>query len=104
MSLKERDVRKEEEESIRRQYKARRDRQLLAISFAVILLLFLTLIYRRPDLLGEMRKDAIVSGQVFVIVGFFVYSFLNWRCPSCGRYMGNDIFRRTCKRCRCRYW
>jgi hypothetical protein len=38
--------------------------------------------------------------QIVLISAFIVFSAFNWRCPSCKKYLGNDISRRICKHCR----
>jgi hypothetical protein len=40
--------------------------------------------------------------QIVLISAFIVFSAFNWRCPSCKKYLGNDISRRICKHCRIR--
>jgi len=34
-----------------------------------------------------------------VILSFFGFSLLNWRCPSCGAYLGQRLNPRECKAC-----
>lgn len=46
-----------------------------------------------------------LSDQVFlvvvgvVILGFFLFSLVNWRCPSCGAYLGQRLNPRACNAC-----
>jgi len=77
----------------------RRSRQHIAIAAALFLLLFLGLLFTRPNLLGEFSKDTIISAQLAVIAAFIGFSAYNWRCPSCNKYMGSDINRVICKQC-----
>ena len=34
-----------------------------------------------------------------VILGFFGFSLVNWRCPSCGAYLGQRLNPRECNTC-----
>jgi len=34
-----------------------------------------------------------------VILGFFGFSLINWRCPSCGAYFGQRLNPRECRAC-----
>ena len=39
----------------------------------------------------------VVAGAV--ILGFFGFSLVNWRCPSCGAYLGQRLNPRECNAC-----
>jgi hypothetical protein len=80
-------------------FKLRQSRQSLAIGVTLLLLLFLALLYKRPDLFGQFSKDIIVTTQILLIAAFIGFSAFNWRCPSCKKYLGNNIIRRICKHC-----
>jgi len=86
-------------EDIMRDFGLRRSRQHLSIAATLFLLSFLTLLYSRPNLLGEFSKDTIIAAQLVVIAAFIGFSAYNWRCPSCNKYLGGDINRRRCKQC-----
>jgi len=90
---------KKDNKEIMRVFGLRRDRQLLAIGMALFLLVFLALIPNRPDLLGEFSKSTIAGIQLVVIIGFICFSVFNWRCPSCNKYLGHNIYRRICNHC-----
>jgi hypothetical protein len=84
---------------IMRDFGLRKDRQFLAIAATLVLLLFLVLLHKHPDLIGEFSKDTIFAAQIVLIAAFIGFSALNWRCPSCKKYLGNDINKRICKHC-----
>ncbi|TAN42867.1 MAG: hypothetical protein EPN22_11670 [Nitrospirae bacterium] len=77
----------------------RRGRQLLAVGVALFLVFFLAMLYKRPTVLGEFSKDAVFGAQVIVIAAFIGFSRVNWRCPSCNKYLGNDLSRPACRKC-----
>lgn len=80
-------------------FKLRQSRQFLAIAITLSLVIFFTLVYRRPDIFGNFPKDIIFAAQVVSIAVFIGFSFFNWRCPSCNKYLGADINRLICRRC-----
>ncbi|MFZ3137044.1 MAG: hypothetical protein WA126_06600 [Thermodesulfovibrionales bacterium] len=95
---------KKDQQDIMQDFKLRQSRQFLAIALTLLLLILLTLLYKRPDVFGEFPKDTIFGAQIILIAAFAVYSALNWRCPSCNKYLGNNINRRICKKCGTRLW
>ena len=40
-------------------------------------------------------------GVVFfaLVVGVLIFSFRNWRCPACNRYLGRTMSPRFCPKC-----
>lgn len=83
------------------EFEVRRQRQHFAIAASLFLVLFLVLIYKRP-LLGEISKNTIFGAQIIVISTFIGFTNFNWRCPSCNKFLGNDIGMRICRKCRTR--
>ncbi len=84
---------------IMQDFGVRRARQLLATGVALFLVLFLAMLYSRTTVLGEFSKNAIFGAQAIVIAVFVGFSSVNWRCPSCNKYLGNDMNRRVCRKC-----
>ena len=84
---------------IMQNFKLRQGRQLLAIAVALMLILFLALLHNRPDLFGQLPKNAILALQLIVIAAFIVFSSANWRCPACKKYLGGDVYRIRCRKC-----
>lgn len=77
----------------------RQSRQLFAIAIALLLLVFLVLVHKRPDLFGEVPKRDIAVGQLITIAAFIGFSSWNWRCPSCKHYLGKHIIKDRCRHC-----
>jgi hypothetical protein len=77
----------------------RRGRQLLAIGVALCLVFFLAMLHKSPTILGEFSKNTLFGAQVIVIAVVIGFSSFNWRCPSCNKYMGNDVGMRICRKC-----
>jgi hypothetical protein len=92
-------MQKRDNKQIVQNFKLRQSRQFFAIAATLLLLLFLTLLYKRSDLFGELSKDTIFTAQILCIALFIGFSAINWRCPSCDKYLGSNINRRICKKC-----
>jgi hypothetical protein len=90
---------KKDGRQIMQDFAVRRGRQLLAIGVALFLVLFLAMLHKRPTVLGEFSRNTIFGAQIIVIAVFIGFSSLNWRCPSCNKYLGNDMNRRVCRKC-----
>jgi len=82
-----------------RDFNIRRRRQLLAIGVALFLVLFLALLYKYP-VLGELSKNTVFGAQVIVIGAFIGFTSMNWKCPSCNKFLGHDIDLHICRKCR----
>jgi SNF family Na+-dependent transporter len=90
---------KKDTQKIMRDFAVRRTRQIIAIAAAVVLVLLLSVLYKYPDLLGAFSKNILVPVQVLLILAFINFTAYNWQCPSCKKYLGNDLNRRVCKQC-----
>ena len=90
---------KKDRNRIVQDFRALQSRQFIAIAAALFLVLLAGVIHRRPDLFGEFSKSTLFGAQVAVIAAFIGFTGFNWRCPSCTKYLGNDINRHICKKC-----
>ena len=91
--------RKDDKERIKREYRARQTRQIIAMTVALFLVLLAAVIYRRPDLFGEFNRGSLFAAQAITIATFFGFTSWNWRCPACSSYLSSDIHRSRCKKC-----
>ncbi len=82
------------------EFEKRRRRQLM-VSIPAILLVVGGLVLRRTDLLDGYNIPMNIFGPAFlgVIVLMLGFSFYNWRCPGCKKYLGREISPRFCHRC-----
>ncbi|MBI4848809.1 MAG: hypothetical protein HY808_09585 [Nitrospirae bacterium] len=92
-------MQKRDDKQITREFWLRQGRQILAIAVALFLVLLLAVVYKRHDLFGEYPKNTLVAAQLVVITAFIGFTALNWRCPSCKKYLGKDIHKRVCRHC-----
>ena len=99
---KQKAMQKNYDNQITREFWQRRGRQILAIAVALFLVLFLAVVYKRHDLFREYSGNTLIATQLVVITAFIGFTAFNWRCPSCKKYLGNDINKRACRHCRTR--
>jgi hypothetical protein len=90
---------KRDNQQIMKDFQVRQNRQLLALAITLLLLLFFVLVYKHPDIFGEISKNTIFAAQILTIAAFIGFSAVNWRCPACNKYLGSDIHRRACRKC-----
>jgi uncharacterized membrane protein len=95
-------MQKKDDEQIKRDFWLRQGRQLLAIAAALFLVLLMAVVHKRHDLFGEYSKNTLVAAQLVIIAAFIVFTAFNWRCPSCKKYLGKDIYKRACRHCKTR--
>lgn len=90
----------QEKDIIIKKFSQIKKRQLIMVVPVLLALLLLFVQSGNPDyaLLG-------VSGSLLgilalaVIFGVLVFSFINWRCPSCRAYLGKGLGPKFCPKC-----
>ena len=92
-------MQKKDDMQTKKDFRMRQSRQFLIIAIALLLIVILTVIHKRQDLFGDFSKHTILRLQLLVIAAFIGFSAVNWRCPSCKKYLGQDINRRVCRKC-----
>lgn len=87
-----------------RRFRHRRSRQLAAIAAVIVLLVSILWKMNHPGVLtGEISRTVALFLEGALIAAFLFYSAYNWRCPSCGRYLGGDISPSRCRACGIRF-
>lgn len=84
----------------RRQFGIRRKRQiLLAAPLVALIVGFVALTDERSG--SVMGLPLSVAGPAFLVlmVAAVVFSFKNWRCPACDRYLGKGMNPHFCPKC-----
>jgi hypothetical protein len=81
-------------------YATRRRNQLMVSVplVAVIILVVVTEDRAAGTILGLSRQ---VVGPIFlaIVAAGLLYSFRNWRCPACDKYLGRGFNPRHCQNC-----
>lgn len=83
-----------------REFEKRRRRQLLVL-IPVVVAIVAGIAARETDVLEQLGISMDTFGPAFfgVIMVMLGYSFYNWRCPQCRKYLGRDISPRYCTKC-----
>ena len=79
---------------ITEEFKKRRKRQIIATIPFIIGLLFILV-------LGSTSVSGVIPGAAFLIyvIGMILFSFKNWKCPGCNKYLGKGMNPRFCQKC-----
>ena len=90
----------EQETEFKRLFSVRRRRQmfLAASLFPMVIAAAMLRSSARQELFG-IRPSMWGPGFLLLIVGALVFSFRNWRCPACDRYLGRRLNPRFCSKC-----
>jgi hypothetical protein len=92
-------MKKKDETAIKQQFRARQNRQIVAIAAALFTVMLGAVLHKRPDLFGAISGQTLFGLQAVSIVAFLGYTAYNWRCPSCNKYLGGNINRLNCGKC-----
>jgi hypothetical protein len=84
---------------ISEEFKRKRTRQIMAVGpFVLAFIALLSVEHSSSGIFGLPRN--IVLGIAFaLIISVLIFSFLNWRCPSCNKYLGKAINPKFCSKC-----
>lgn len=77
----------------------RRKQRLLAVP---LIALFIGFAVVRDRNQGELFGFSVaVWGPIFVLLvaGAVIFSFVNWKCPACNRYLGKSANPTFCSKC-----
>jgi len=93
---------KKDSDKIKQEFRMRQNRQIVAITAAMFIVLLSAVLHKRPDLLGAFSRHTLFGLQVISIAAFIGFSVYNWRCPNCGKHLGGDLHRQQCRKCSAR--
>jgi len=92
-------MKQRDDKDIKREFRLRQTRQIIAMTVALFIVLLAVVLFKRPDLVGPVSRGTVFGMQAISIAAFLGFTSYNWRCPACGKYLGNDINRRQCRKC-----
>lgn len=81
------------------EFKKKRLRQLLALLPLILAGVGLVFLDKCSDELLGISKMAALSTCIGLILLVGVFTFFNWRCPACNRYLGKTINPKFCSSC-----
>ena len=79
----------------------RRRRSQLVLAAVLAPIIVAAVMYQRGVAGTILGVSAHVAGSIFLAlaVGALLFSFRNWRCPACSKYLGRTINPRHCPNC-----
>jgi hypothetical protein len=88
----------DEKERIIAVFSKRKRRQIIAvIPFTIVLILFFIVVDGTS--LGGVPSNILFPILIALLVIGTVFSFFNWRCPACNRYLRREVNPKHCSHC-----
>lgn len=88
------------EERIKVNYGKRRKLQIiLTVPFIIVVIAFFILVRTETTAIAGISKDILLPIIVVLMFGGLIFSFFNWRCPSCNHYLGRTFSPSFCSKC-----
>jgi amino acid transporter len=81
------------------EFKEKRTPQIMAIGPIILAFIGLLSVENNPTGIFGLPPITVLVGAFAVIIAVLVFSFLNWRCPSCNKYLGKAINPKFCSKC-----
>ena len=89
-------MQRERDPRIVEEFGRRRRRQLMLVALLIPALIWLSWVMEHS---GQVSKQAQGPIVMALVVAALAYSWKNWRCPACNRYMGKSAFLSFCPAC-----
>jgi hypothetical protein len=81
------------------EFKKKRTRQIMAVGPIILAFIGILSVENNPTGIFGLAPSTILVTAFAVIISVLVFSFLNWRCPSCNKYLGKAINPKFCSKC-----
>jgi hypothetical protein len=81
------------------EFKKKRTRQVMAVGPIILAFIGLLSVEGNPTGIFGLSPNTILVTAFAVIISALIFSFLNWRCPSCNKYLGKTINPKFCAKC-----
>jgi hypothetical protein len=81
------------------EFKKKRTRQIMAVGPIILAFIALLSVENNPTGIFGLAPNTILVAAFAVIISVLVFSLLNWRCPSCNKYLGKAINPKFCSKC-----
>lgn len=74
--------------------------QAYAIVITVVAMFSALWKLKHPGVFTSTLSEDTVSWLIIGIIALFaVFTFFNWKCPACGKYLGSNITQKRCRKC-----
>ena len=91
---------REQLSTFKESFTARRRRQLMvAIPVIAVMVVVAVASDGSRSSLAGIPVGILGTVGILFVVGALGYSFYNWRCPACNRYLGKTINPKFCSKC-----
>ena len=81
------------------EFKKKRTRQIMAVAPFILAFLALLSVEGNPTGIFGLPPNIVLTISFALIISALIFSFLNWRCPSCNKYLGKAINPKFCAKC-----
>ncbi len=81
------------------EFKKKRTRQIMAVGPIILAFIGLLSVENNPTGTFGLAVTTILVTAFAVIISVLIFSFLNWKCPSCNKYLGKTINPKFCSKC-----
>ena len=81
------------------EFKKKRTRQIMAVAPFILAFLALLSVEGNPTGIFGLPPNIVLTIAFALIISVLIYSFFNWRCPSCNKYLGKAINPKFCAKC-----
>ena len=89
----------QQQQNFKKQYAVRRRRQLfVGLPLILIAIAFVAQNKGAGIYLGGIPITG-VAPLLIIAVGVLLFSVMNWRCPACGKYLGESFNPEFCPKC-----
>lgn len=89
-----------EEKKIFEEFKAKRKKQIFAALILIAVMIYIIIAGEKPELRSPgIPEKYLIYGIIGIFVAIAGFSFKNWRCPVCNKYLGRGINPESCKNC-----
>ncbi|MFC1482983.1 hypothetical protein ACFL56_01865 [Candidatus Margulisiibacteriota bacterium] len=87
-------------EDIKKEFKIRQKKQLIVtVPFFVLIIGFIFAIDGENLPFPESFAPFLLALFFGFVIAIFIFSFTNWRCPACSKYLGKGFNPKFCKNC-----
>lgn len=89
-----------QKQEFKRQFASIRRKQMVVSGLLIIVMIpYVTANESTGMVLGTYPIAMVVPVFFVVVIGALVFSFRNWRCPACNKYLGRSLNPHYCWKC-----